>query len=574
MRSDVHRRGTAGPVAALLSALLLSACEASPVEETSSQEDLGSGTSAVRTAADPTTITLAFAGDVHFEGALTGEPRRPGATLGPMSQALRAADLAVVNLESAITTRGSPARKELEAPTDRYWFRSAPAALGVLARSGVDVVTVANNHGADYGVPGIRDTLRAAASAPVGVIGVGLDEEQAYAPHRVSVRGTEVAVLAADASRRESADPAWAVAPGSGPGLASARGPRAEQLVASVRAAAAEDDVVGVYLHWGEESNACPTTHQQSLSRLLSDAGADVVVGSHAHVPLGAGMLDGTYVSYGLGNFYWYHGHRSETGVLQVSLRAGEVVDDTWTPALIPTAGGDPQPLRGTARDDAVADWRSLRGCTDLAPGPGARAQDAAGAALPAFASTVRRIGPALRRTMTSHDPATCPVPLADLRHLTLSYVGFDGRSYRGQLVVAAEVASDVLSVFAALYESRFPIQRMRLIDAYDGDDELSMAANNTSAYNCRTVAGTDRWSDHAYGRAIDINPLQNPYVVGETVLPRAGRAFVSVDRTRGARTPAGVIHEGDVAHRAFERLGWSWGGFYTDPDYQHFSAP
>lgn len=527
------------------------------------------------------TVRLAFAGDIHFEGAFTDVPGRPRSTLGAMSRDLRSADVAVVNLESALASPGAPARKELEDAGDRYWFRSPAGALDVLDRSGVDVVSIANNHGADYGLRGIRDSLRIAEQGPVAVVGVGRTSRQAFAPHRVTVRGTTVAVHAADASPRESAESTWAIGPVSGPGLASARSPLAPQLLDAVRASAARGDVVVVYAHWGEEYGACPTPDQRELARNLAEAGADVIVGTHAHVLLGAGMLDSTYVSYGLGNFYWYHGFQSATGVLRVTLRDGEVVRDDWRPGAIPPQGGGPEPLAGRAADEAVRDWRSLRGCTGLAPAPAPRPAEQPPAdepppaeALPAFASQIRRIGPALRARMTSsHDPATCPVPLRDLRLLELSHVDFEGRARPGVLVVHQDVARDVVGVFRTLYRARFPIQRMRLVDAYDGDDDRSMAANNTSAYNCRTVAGQDSFSDHAYGRAIDLNPVQNPYVLGDRVLPPAGDRFVDVDRSAGARPRPGVLREGDVVVRAFDRLGWTWGGRWTDPDFQHFAT-
>lgn len=536
------------------------------------------------TGADPAaTVRLAFAGDVHFEGGYQDVPGRFDSTLGPMSGVLGAADLAMVNLESAVTLRGVPAAKELEDPTNRYWFRTGPAALGVLGRSGVDVVSVANNHGADYGLAGVNDAVLAGETGDVAVVGVGRNDRQAYAPHRVRVRGTDIAVHAADASPLESANPLWAAVPGSGPGLASARGAGVATLAAAVRESAATDDLVVVYLHWGEEYNACPTAGQQDLARTLSEAGADVVVGTHAHTPAGAGLLGSTYVGYGLGNFYWYHGREPDTGVLLVTVRDGEVVGDEWVPGRIAPEGGGPAPLAGADADTAVRAWHGLRGCTGLTPGPGPAAPPATPAApqadpvgdrLPDFASSIGPIGPLVLAGMRSHDPGVCPVPALDLRHVVVTHVGFDGRARRGELVVHADVAADVVEVFAALYSARFPIERMLLVDEYGGDDDRSMAANNTSAYNCRRVAGQANWSAHAYGRAIDINPVQNPYVVGTEVRPPAAAPFVAVDRSSGAPAPPGVIRDGDIVRQAFERIGWEWGGDFADPDYQHFSAP
>lgn len=525
-------------------------------------------------------VTLAFAGDVHFEGGVTALLDRPDATLGPLSSALRSADVAVVNLESALTTGGSRASKELEDPARRYWFRSPPSALALLDRSGVDVVSLANNHGADYGAAGLRDTLRVARNSPVAVIGVGRNPEQAFRPYETSIDGVEVAVLAADASPQESKASIWDVGP-EGPGLAAARDDT--RLLAAVRAANAYSDVVAVYLHWGTENQRCPTARQRKLAQKLADAGADVVVGTHAHVQLGAGMLDDTYVSYGLGNFLWYHGNQPHTGVLRLQLVDGEVVHDDWVPGEIRPSGGQPRPLTGSARRDAIREWRSLRGCTDLAPGPGERTAlderadtDGGDDRTPAYTSSIDLIPSALRRRMTgsSHDPASCPVTLADLRLLTMRYVGFDGQPHIGQMVVHRQHARDIVDVFRELYEERFPIRRMQLVDAYGGDDNRSMAADNSSAYNCRTVAGTSTFSDHAYGAAVDINPVENPYVTADGVLPSAGRSFVDVDRSPDADAARGVIVAGDVVVRAFERIGWKWGGVWNDPDYQHFYAP
>ena len=534
-------------------------------------------------------VTLAFAGDVHFEGGVATLLDRRDATLGPMASALRSADVAVVNLESALTSGGSPAPKELEDPSRRYWFRSPPSALALLQRSGVDAVSLANNHGADYGDAGLRDTLRVARNSPVAVIGVGGNPDQAFRPYQTSVDGVEVAVLAADASPLESNASIWDVEHG-GPGLATARD--STRMLAAVRAANASSDVVAVYLHWGAENQRCPTAEQRKLAQSLADAGADVVIGTHAHVLLGAGMLNDTYVSYGLGNFLWYHGRPSDTGVLRVQIVDGKIARDDWVPGKIRPTGGTPRPVTGSASSDAIKEWRDLRGCTDLAPGPGEKAAadrpssgtgaGAAGAGgggairIPGYTATIESVPSSVQQRMTgsSHDPARCPVELTDLRLLTMRYVGFDGRAHTGQMVVHHRHARGLVGVFRELYEARFPIRRMQLIDAYGGDDNRSMAADNSSAYNCRTVAGTSTFSDHAYGAAVDINPVENPYVTANGVLPAAGRRFVDVDRSRDAETARGVIVADDVAVRAFARIGWKWGGVWNEPDYQHFYAP
>jgi hypothetical protein len=131
--------------------------------------------------------------------------------------------------------------------------------------------------------------------------------------------------------------------------------------------------VVVVYLHWGAELRSCPTHQQRATAQALAEAGADVVVGSHAHVLLGSGRLDGAYVDYGLGNFLWYHDKQPETGVLRLTVRAGQVAGDSWVPARIQTYGV-PLALRGDRRAEAITAWRRLRDCTGLMAGSAPRA--------------------------------------------------------------------------------------------------------------------------------------------------------------------------------------------------------
>ncbi len=150
-----------------------------------------------------------------------------------------------------------------------------------------------------------------------------------------------------------------------------------------------------------------------------------------------------------------------------------------------------------------------------------------------------------------------------------MSYWGFDNQSHTGTLVVNVSAVDAMLSVFARLYAERFPIRRMEPVDVYDADDHASMAADNTSAFNCRPVAGSNppRWSNHAFGTAIDVNTVENP-CVGDNVSPPAGAAFLD----RADHRP-GMAYEGGSVVSAFDAVGWSWGGRWSDPDYQHFSA-
>lgn len=186
------------------------------------------------------------------------------------------------------------------------------------------------------------------------------------------------------------------------------------------------------------------------------------------------------------------------------------------------------------------------------------------------FRAKVSRIDAALAKRMTGVSwRRGCPVGLRDLRLLTLRHWGFDNRLRTGRLVVHRDVASDVVDAFRVLYAARVPIRRMQLVDAYGASDFRSIEADNTSAFNCRYVDGTTRWSEHSYGRAIDVNPIENPYVSGGRTSHPASVPYL--DRSR--RRP-GMAVEGGALVRAFDRVGWGWGGRWTSvKDYQHFSA-
>jgi hypothetical protein len=189
--------------------------------------------------------------------------------------------------------------------------------------------------------------------------------------------------------------------------------------------------------------------------------------------------------------------------------------------------------------------------------------------AAPASPGFVGRISEVTRADLRYSWKPGCPVGPSQLRRLELSHWDFAGRRRIGSIVVRSTAARDVVSVFRKLYAARFPIRRLRPVEAYKGSDDASMAADNTSGFNCRFVSGTRRWSQHAYGLAIDLNPVENPYVHGGLVEPPAGRRYL--DRSR--RRP-GMVVSGDVVVLAFASIGWRWGGYWTSAkDYQHFSA-
>ena len=187
------------------------------------------------------------------------------------------------------------------------------------------------------------------------------------------------------------------------------------------------------------------------------------------------------------------------------------------------------------------------------------------------FRSKISALAPGLRAQMTGVSwHRGCPVPLSGLRLLTLSYRGFDQRSHTGRLVVNKKVATQVVAVFRKLYRAGFPIRRMRLVDAYGGSDFRSIEADNTSAFNCRLATGSSHWSNHAYGLAIDIDPIENPYVTASgRVAHSASRRYLNRSRVR-----PGMAYPGGTLVNAFRSIGWGWGGYWSgDHDYQHFSV-
>ncbi len=193
-----------------------------------------------------------------------------------------------------------------------------------------------------------------------------------------------------------------------------------------------------------------------------------------------------------------------------------------------------------------------------------------AGGAEPQFEGTSRPIEGKIReRIVGSSWHHGCPVGIGRLRLLDLTYRDFDGDVRHGRLVVNRSDDDEIIAVFKRLFKLGYPIRRMELVDRYGADDHRSMAADNTSAFNCRFVAGTTRWSEHAYGRAIDINPIENPYVSGGRTSHPASVPYLDRGRVR----PDMAI-EGRALVRAFDNVGWGWGGRWSGGtrDLQHFS--
>lgn len=207
-------------------------------------------------------------------------------------------------------------------------------------------------------------------------------------------------------------------------------------------------------------------------------------------------------------------------------------------------------------------------------PAPTPRPATSSGTIVVAEGFSYRPLDAALKKRITgisypANDP-NCQVRYEDLRYIQLKHYNFEGQVLSGELIVHARLAREVTEIFLALYQAKYPLTSVRLVDDFGEphDDTKSMEANNTSAFCYRTVTGSTTLSRHSFGAAIDINPMLNPYIDGDRVAPANGAPYV--DRTRDF---AGKIDHDDLCYKLFTRQGWSWGGDWSgDKDYQHFS--
>ena len=310
------------------------------------------------------TVTLGFGGDVHFAGAV-GErlAQNPSTALGTgIPQLFNGTQLKMVNLETAVTDGTCP-----EPQSKPYIFDAPASAVTALKSATVTVATEANDHGMDCGAQGLSQNVTIASKANFPVIGIGSTAAQAFAPYRVTIAGQRVAIIAATQMIADNLINTW-TASATQPGVASAIDPT--ELVREVQQVRRTADTVIVYVHWGAETQACPDPQQEPLAQQLVKAGADVVIGSGAHVLLGAGYLGKAYVDYGLGNLAFYDDTAPETdsGTLVITAQGRNITGAVWHPATI--LDGVPQPLAGTPAATAVQSWNAARSCTNLSAGP------------------------------------------------------------------------------------------------------------------------------------------------------------------------------------------------------------
>jgi len=310
-------------------------------------------------------VTLAFGGDVHFEGVLAERlANNPQTALdGDIATLMSGADISMTNFESALISGACT-----DPQPKQYVFHAPPAALTAFKAAHVTLVTEANNHGEDCGRPGLAQSLAIANAAHYPIIGIGANAAQAFKPYRATVHGQRIAIFGATEVLDSDLITSW-TATSTQAGLASAY--QEGELVSAVQAARKDADTVIVFLHWGTETQECPNSVQVPLAKELAKAGADIIVGSHAHVELGAGYLGSALVDYGLGNLAFYNTSPPEiySGALHVTVTGRHIDKFSWRPAQI--SGGLPVPLSGAAATAALKRWEGLRRCTGLSATPG-----------------------------------------------------------------------------------------------------------------------------------------------------------------------------------------------------------
>ncbi len=312
-------------------------------------------------------MTIAFGGDVHFpSGTNLGDRLAADAAsaLGPsVPQLLSGANLSMVNLESALTDGTCP-----QAQPKQYVFVAPATAVTALRGAGVTLITNTNNHGEDCGPAGLQLALRVRQVSAYPIIGIGQNVAAAFAPYRTTIDGQRIGIIAATQVIDTDLQTRW-TATATQPGLASAYD--LDELISEVEQLRPTVDTLIVYLHWGTELQACPNQLQEPLAQVLVKAGADIVVGTHAHVLLGGGYLGSAYVDYGLGNLAFYDNSPPEnaSGTLLVTATGRHIDKVIWRPAVI--VDDLPQPLTGAAAATALASWNGARTCTDVTATPG-----------------------------------------------------------------------------------------------------------------------------------------------------------------------------------------------------------
>ena len=192
------------------------------------------------------------------------------------------------------------------------------------------------------------------------------------------------------------------------------------------------------------------------------------------------------------------------------------------------------------------------------------------------YQSSISKITPQIKKRMIQGNSwrKGCPVGLNDLRYLRMTHIDFRGKDVVGEIIVHKDVSVEVTKIFKSLYTIGYPVKKMRLVSDYKGNDWQSIEADNTSAFNCRNATGSKKWSKHSYGKAIDINPIENPYIARSgRISHKASLKYRKRVHKNSTSADKAVLLKKDKATKIFKKYGWKWGGDWSSvKDYQHFS--
>ncbi|MFP4248910.1 MAG: CapA family protein [Armatimonadota bacterium] len=516
----------------------------------------------------PVEVTPTGTASVLLVGDLL--PMQDREYLAHASELISSADFAVGNLECPLSMHGRPSPLKFDGEGrlihNEFIFRAPPSQARRMADAGLDAVTLANNHIMDYGAQALMDTLAALDGAGISYTGAGRDRSQARKPMIFEVEGQVLSMLAYVSARTlpgteyfeatdEMAGTVFVSGSGGGAPDELTRG----MLRNDITEAAKASDFVIVAFHWGTEGNDAPDPLPRRLARWCIDSGADMVIGHHPHKLQGVEIYEGKPIAYSLGNFVfptpWESNHFSAALELQVANGRWERL--VLHPVKLRFREGDPVPAQGPDLQRIVN--RVMRLSNQLGTAS-SWVDDESNPRIvirnPAFPEPRA----ALLQREAEHFYSE-PHPEIDgmsvAHFLAWDISGGERIPEKRTLVIKTSLASEVLEIFEEIYLSpeQFPIRDL-------------------VGYNYRTVAGGSGLSNHAFGRAIDINRAENPMIEDGKKIVHPDEPPYEPGEWRPGEDPYSITPDGPVV-RAFKSRGWRWGGdWHSCKDYQHFDKP
>ncbi|MFW6437802.1 MAG: CapA family protein [Armatimonadota bacterium] len=505
--------------------------------------------------ADAQPISILLVGDVL--------PRDDREYFPHVRSLIQSADFAVGNLESPISTEGSRTALKLT-PGNRtlpneYFFRAPPVQARRIADAGFDAMTLANNHIMDYGAPALEQTLALLDDVGVSYAGAGSDRAAARKPAFANVGGQTIAVLAyvdADTLPATTHFAASDTRAGTvfvhGDGDGDPQQHTLQMLREDIGAAREQADFVIVAFHWGTESKDTPDPLQRNLAHRSIEAGADLIVGHHPHVLQGVEIYGGRPIVYSLGNFAFPTPWKNTqlTGAVRIDVENGDWTKLTWHPVRLEHNTGIPAPAAGIDAQRIISRLKRLSGAL------GTRYQATQDQSAPLWLAHERPQAPDEESFVVEQHPEID-------RMSTVRFLAWDLEDRRKvarerSVVVHQKLADEVLAIFREIFEAdeRFPIHEV-------------------IGYDYRTVAGSGSGlSNHALGRAVDINRAENPMIEGGEKIVHRDEPPYEPGEWRPGEDPYSIPPDGSVVE-AFKSHGWRWGGDWTSlKDYQHFDKP